>query len=49
MSVPKKRFEPYGEIRDGCFWMPKGDDGVTKGAAFIEYSKGEIRISVSSS
>ena len=49
MGVLKKRFEPYGEIRDGCFWMPKGDDGVTKGYAFIEYSKREVRISVSSS
>ena len=47
MGVLKKRFEPYGEIREGCFWMPKGDDGVTKGYAFIEYSKREVLILVS--
>jgi translation initiation factor 3 subunit B len=42
VGVLKKRFEPHGEIREGCFWMPKGDDGITMGYAFIEYSKREV-------
>jgi hypothetical protein len=42
LGVLKKRFEPHGEIREGCFWMPRGEDGLTKGYAFIEYSKREV-------
>lgn len=27
----------------GCFWMPQKEDGSTKGYAFVEYSRREVR------